>query len=213
MGVNSTFGYVWVPGKESLLRFESNDLSDVLGIKNLHYAGIKLMANARVQSFSDYSLRVRLEQPRFATINGEISVMEAQKNISDGGYQGNGNFRRGRVFRQFLEETVLVHLKRGLVKSFFVSVNEPSAITNIKKFLLEQLQLDASGALKLMKKQHINLPLPIPDKMKEEKSLVYTYPDHVSVNHQLSPKVVRQKGNLTNSAVSEYQGKTSIRFI
>jgi hypothetical protein len=40
---------------------------------------------------------------------------------------------------------MLVHLKRGLVENFYVSQEEPVSVTNIKRSLLAQLQLDVSG--------------------------------------------------------------------
>ena len=193
VGANYTFGYDWAPGTESLFRIESRDLSGAFGINNTYYVGLKLMAYARAQSFKDYTLRVKLEQPRFVITISEISSSPGQKNIKNGGLKSNvsGVLLQGIFFRPFLEETMLVHLKRGLVKSFFVSQDEPATVTNIKKSILAQLQLDASGSLELMMEQPVSLPLPIPYKLKQENSLVYTYPENVSLKQQLSSEMVQ----------------------
>ena len=104
-----------------------------------------------------------------------------------------GALPQGNSYRMFLEEAMLVHVKRGLVRSFFVSKNEPAAVTNIKKYFLTQLQRDVSHSLELMKKQPVSSPLSIPSKIKEEKSLVYTYPGQAALNHQSSSNVVQAK--------------------
>merc|ERR1712061_642982 len=44
------------------------------------------------------------------------------------------------------ETPILVHLKRGLVEEFFVARDEPTSVTNLKRSLLSQLQLDVSGS-------------------------------------------------------------------
>ena len=146
MHANSTLRYGWAPGTESLFRFESQVLTGIPDIRNSQYAGLKLKANVRVQAFPDYTLRLKLEQPQFITLNGEISLTEARRIIGTGGANSGAKEQLPQEFRRFLEEPVLVHLKRGLVESFFVSQDEPVAITNIKRSLLSQLQLDITGA-------------------------------------------------------------------
>ena len=146
MHANSTLRYGWAPGTESHFRFESQVLTGIPDIQNSQYAGLKLAAHVRVQAFHDYTLRVKLEQPRFITLNGEISITEARRIIGNGGSRSGAKENLPQEFRRFLEEPMLVHLKRGLVESFFVSQDEPVAITNIKRSLLSQLQLDVSGS-------------------------------------------------------------------
>ena len=146
MHANSTLRYGWAPGTESIFRFESQVLTGIPDINNSQYAGLKLTANVRVQAFPDYTLRVKLEQPRFITLNGEISLTEARRIIGTGGAKSGAKEHLPQEFRRFLEEPILVHLKRGLVESFFVSQDEPVAITNIKRSVLTQLQLDVSGS-------------------------------------------------------------------
>jgi len=146
---NSTFYYGWTPGKESVYRFESQVLTGIPDIRNTQFAGLKLAAMARVQAFQDYTLRIKLEQPRFITFNGDISFTEANRIIGNGGQQSDAQERLPQEFRRFLEEPFEVHLKHGLVQSFFVSHNEPVAITNIKRSVLSQLQLDVSASQRI----------------------------------------------------------------
>ena len=146
MQANSIARYGWAPETESLFRFESQVLTGIPDIDKSHYAGVKLMANVRVQAANDYTLRVKLEQPRFMTLNGEISLTQAYRVIGNGGPRANAKEHLSQQFRKFLEEPMLVHLKKGLVQSFFVARDEPVAVTNIKRSLLAQLQLDISGS-------------------------------------------------------------------
>ena len=146
MHANSTHRYGWAPGTESVFRFESQVLTGIPDIRNTQYAGLKITANIRVQAFADFTLRFKMEQPRFITLNGEISLTEAHRIIGTGGPKSGAKEQLPQQFLQQLEEPVLVHLKRGLVESFFVSQDEPVAVTNIKRSVLSQLQLDVSGS-------------------------------------------------------------------
>jgi len=143
---NSTFRYGWAPDIESVYRFESQVLTGIPDIRNNQYAGFKLKAKVRVQSFQDYKLKVRIEQPRFITLNGEINLSEDRRIIENGGQAANPQMFYPEEFRRFLQEPIEVHIKRGLVENFFVPQDEPVAITNIKRSLLSQLQLDVSGS-------------------------------------------------------------------
>jgi hypothetical protein len=143
---NSTVRYGWTPGTESVFRFESQVLTGIPDIRNSQFSGLKLHAKVRVQAFPDYTLRVKLEQPRFITLNGEISLTEVGRIIGNGGSKSGAKEILPQEFRRHLEEPVLVHLKRGLVENFYVSKEEPVAVTNIKRSLLAQLQLDISAS-------------------------------------------------------------------
>ena len=142
----STLRYGWAPDTESVFRLESQVLTGIPDIQNSHYSGIKFTAQARVQAFPDYTLRIKLDQLQFITLNGQISLTEANRVIGNGGIGSGAKEHLPNDFRKFLEEPMLVHLKRGLVQSFFVSEHEPVAVTNIKRSLLAQLQLDLSGS-------------------------------------------------------------------
>lgn len=143
---NSTIRYGWTPGTESVFRFESQVLTGIPDIRNSQFSGMKLHAKVRVQAFPDYTLRIKLEQPKFITLNGEISLTEVGRIIGNGGSKSGAKEILPEEFRRHLEEPMLVHLKRGLVENFYVSKEEPVAVTNIKRSLLVQLQLDISAS-------------------------------------------------------------------
>ena len=75
-----------------------------------------------------------------------MSLTEAGRVIKDGGSQANKHINYPQDFRSFLEKPFLVDLKKGLVTGFHVPQNEPESITNIKRSLLSQLQLDVSSS-------------------------------------------------------------------
>ena len=139
-----------------MYRFESQILTGIPDIRNNQYAGVKLTAQVRVQSFQDYKLKVKIEQPRFITFNGEVNLSEARRIIQNGGNKANPQMFFPQEFRQFLEAPMEVHIKRGLVENFFVPHDEPVAITNIKRSLLSQLQLDVSSS-QLIESNAMNL--------------------------------------------------------
>ena len=157
--------YNWIPETEKVFQFESkipNDSPDGLGVKT----------QVRVQAFADHTLRIKFESSHlFHRINGTLELPVGP--IVSKSLLG------------YLEETVLVQLKRGHVKSFFVGREEPNAVTNIKRSFLSQI---ASGtpesshtALKthhtgmiiaLLRSEAITARLPIPSKIRKETSLL-----------------------------------------
>jgi len=143
---NSIARYGWAPNTESVYRFESQILSSIPEIRNTQYAGMKLQAKVTVQATKDYKLRIKIQSPRLITLNGEVSLTEAGRIIKNGGNQANPKMNYPQDFRSFLEKAFVVDLKRGLVTGFYVLPNEPEAITNIKRSILSQLQLDVSGS-------------------------------------------------------------------
>ena len=87
----------------------------------------------------------------------------------------------------YLGETVLVQLKRGHVKGFFVGREEPNAITNIKRSFLSQISLgipETSHAvlktpytgmkIELLRSEAIVARLALPSKTRKETSLLST---------------------------------------
>merc|ERR1712020_107304 len=79
-------------------------------------------------------------------LNGEISLTEVGRIIGNGGSNSGAKEILPEEFRRHLEEPMLVHLKRGLVENFYVAKEEPVDVTNIKRSLLAQLQLDISAS-------------------------------------------------------------------
>merc|ERR1719167_1491798 len=110
-------------------------------------AGLKIMANVRVQALQDYTLRVKIDNAQLVTLNGEIDLTDANRIVENGG--ANSDSLRDNFppeFKRHLETPILVNLKRGVVEEFFVAQDEPMSVTNIKRSLLSQLQLDISGS-------------------------------------------------------------------
>merc|ERR1719209_2385421 len=96
-------------------------------------AGLKIMANVRVQALQDYTLRVKIDNAQLVTLNGEIEVTDANRIMENGG--ANSDSLRDNFppeFKRHLETPILVNLKRGVVEEFFVAQDEPMSVTNIK---------------------------------------------------------------------------------
>ena len=153
VNANSIHHYGWAPGTESKFRFESQVLNGIPEIRDDQFAGLKIMAEVRVQAFADYTLRIKMENIRYVTFNGVITMTDAQRIIDLGGQNSGAKEELLGELRTSLEEPILVHLKRGLIMDFFVSHNEPIAITNIKRSLLSQLQLNVSPGI-----ENLNIP-------------------------------------------------------
>ena len=142
---NSIKRYGWAPGMEKVFRFESQVLTGIPDIDNSQFAGVKVMAKVRVQSFQDYTLRIQIEDSKLITLNGKIDLTDANRIIGNGGSRSGSQSSFPQEFKTHLESPILVHLKRGLVESFYVAQDEPVAVTNLKRSLLAQLQLDVTG--------------------------------------------------------------------
>ena len=85
----------------------------------------------------------------------------------------------------YLGETVLVQLKRGHVKGFFVGREEPNAVTNIKRSFLSRIAFDTPESshtalkthhtgmiIELLRSEAITARLPLPSKIRKETSLL-----------------------------------------
>ena len=136
----------WTTAQEYLYRFESQVLTGIPDINKSHYSGIKLSAQARVQAQNEYTLMVKLDQVKFMTLNGEIELNEANRIIENGGPRSGAKEQLPAEFKQLLETPFKVQLKKGLVEKFSILPNEHVAVTNIKRSLLAQLQLDVTQA-------------------------------------------------------------------
>ena len=162
--------YNWIPETEKVFQFESkipNDSPDGLGVKT----------QVRVQAFADHTLRIKFESSHlFHGINGTLESPVGPVVLKS--------------LLGYLEETVLVQLKRGHVKSFFVGREEPNSVTNIKRSFLSQIAFDipesSHTALKinhtgmmieLLRSEAITARLPLPSKIRKETSLLPTNND------------------------------------
>lgn len=144
---NSTNYYGWTPNRELAYRFETQVLTGIPEINQAQVAGVRLSAVARVQTFADYSLRVKFEDCKFWTINGEVNLSEKER--LEKGPETEQSAQETQIpehIRKYLESPFAVHHKRGLVQKFFVDRNEPTFVSNIKRSFLSQIQLDISGA-------------------------------------------------------------------
>ena len=150
MGVafcNSTNYYGWTPNRELVYRYESQVLTGIPEIRDSQFAGLRLSSEVRVQSFSDYSLRIKFENSSFLTVNGELNLSERGRLAK--GSETEHNVQSAEIpshLKVQLEKPFLVNLKRGVVESFFVEASEPQSITNIKRSFLAQIQLDITGS-------------------------------------------------------------------
>jgi hypothetical protein len=138
---NSVAYYAWRPNQEFIYRYESQVLTGIPDLRG-QYAGLKLASDVIVQTFRDYSLRIKFVDPKFVIVNEELKVRNGRPQVP------NPEKEVPESLRRFLTEPFEVHLKRGVVESLFVSRDEPVAVTNIKKSLLSQLQLDVTASRK-----------------------------------------------------------------
>jgi hypothetical protein len=138
---NSTGYYGWTPHKELIYRFESQVLTGIPALRS-QYAGLKLSSDVVVQTFEDYSLRIAFRNPRFIVVNEELEVTKGRPQIP------KATEDVPNVVRQALTQPFVAHLKRGVVEALFVEKSEPAVVTNIKKALLTQLQLDLTASRK-----------------------------------------------------------------
>ena len=172
--VPSNLGIKWSPNVEYIFDFSSPYLSPrtetYLGSANPSKRfGIKLKAQIRVQAFNDHTLRAQLDQVRFFTADGPITLKTAHEILStDELAYDSYNHKDEAEFKKFVQEPMMFSLKRGLVKNMIVSADEPSCVTKIKKSLLGELQnADATFGLKLLRKQPIISVLQIALKVKK----------------------------------------------
>ena len=159
----------WTPETEEIFHYESKIPSS-----SPDWFGID--AQVRVQAFGDHTLRLKFEGSKiYHQINDTLELPVSPMVLKS--------------LLGYLEETVLVQLKRGHVRSFFVNLNEPSEVTNIKKSFLYKISHDSSyathillkttstGTIKeVLRKNGIATKLPLPSKIRKVASLQPTIP-------------------------------------
>jgi len=129
---NSTHRYAWRPQHEYQYRYESKVDMSIPEIKVDQKSGLRLAAVIRVQPQTDYSLLIKMIQPRFLTING-LAHEEVEAPIPA-------------AFKAHLEAVFKVHLKKGVFEAMFVDAAEPIAVTNIKRAIVATLNMDLSAS-------------------------------------------------------------------
>ena len=189
--------YSWTPRTEYVFSVDS-DLS--YGIRGNANSWLKIATTVLVQAFADHTIRVKMNNTRLSI--AQTSVCECNTTVVDG---NNGVMEPGYLqheFCRFLEDPIFIQLKRGAITSFFVSRNEFNAVTNIKKSLLVQLQLEMTRitqqetgmtvalkenqaayhriTIELTMKQEISAMLSIPSHTRKETSLLLRFPGYQS---------------------------------
>eukprot|EP00094_Tigriopus_californicus_P014239 TCALIF_13792-PA protein Name:"Similar to Vg Vitellogenin (Apis mellifera)" AED:0.04 eAED:0.04 QI:68/0.5/0.42/1/1/1/7/0/1534 len=136
---NSTAHYGWIPNHELAFRWTTSQITGLEEIR-AQYGGMELSSIIRVQVFSDYSLRIKFENSKFVVVNKDLPIVHGRPQIPEGSQELPEEFRRP------LETAFMVHLKAGVIENLFVERDEPVVVTNIKKALLSQLQMDLSAS-------------------------------------------------------------------
>ena len=133
--------------------------------------GVGITCEVRVQAFHDHTLRIKFEGSKlYLKMNGTLDPPVGPV-VS-------------KILLGYMEETVLVQLKRGNVKSFFVGRDEPNGVTNIKRSFLSHIGgLDhliklttPELRIEFLRKEAIDPDrrLTLPPKLREETSLLPT---------------------------------------
>ena len=129
----------WRPNEENIFEFSSENLAENIVSSHLlsspnHNAGLKLKAQVKVQSFNDHTLRVQMNHIRFYTSSGSITLEAAHEILGSGEFALFGSLSHGiKEFKNYLEEPMMISMKRGLMKNMIVSKDEPTYVTAIKK--------------------------------------------------------------------------------
>jgi len=130
---NSTHYYGWKPQRELVFRYESSVDSSIPEIKTTQKAGLRLTSTVRIQTYQDYSIGVKMENPRFVTFNGDEMRSQQEEPIPA-------------PLLSHLVKPFKVHMKRGVIEAVFVDREEPVVITNIKKAMLANVNLDITAS-------------------------------------------------------------------
>ena len=164
----------WRPNEENIFEFTSENLAEYIESPHRlsspnHYAGLKLKAQVKVQSFSDQTLRAKMTHIRFYRSAGPVTLETAHEILGTGEIFLFRTLNHGiKEFKNYLEEPMMISMKRGLMKNMIVSKDEPTCVTAIKESLFAELQtLNSTFGLKYLKKQPIVSVLPIPSRPKK----------------------------------------------
>lgn len=128
----------WTPGRELHYQYETEIISGLPQIKD-QYAGYKFVAEAAIQTFSDYTIRVQLRHPRFAIVNEELQVVNQRPRVP------KATRSVPQQWEQHLVKPFEIRLRRGTVESLVVDSDEPVFIQNMKRAFASQLNLDLTA--------------------------------------------------------------------
>ena len=137
---------------------DRHQLSSHLNIK----LPVHLVADVKVQAFSDKTIRVKLEHIKFLSNNDEITMMEAHRIIDMISPQNGGAVHGAQAFKTSMEEPIMILVKQGKAKKIIVAQNEPDCVSKVKMALVSHLmQTGPTANLQVVKKQAIISPIKI----------------------------------------------------
>ena len=123
---------------------------------------VQMVADVKVQTFKDKTLRVKLDHIKFYSTNEQFSINDVHQ-ILDRMSPGKGNILHGvQDFKASIEEPMLIFIKKGRATSMLVSKNEPDCVTQIKTALVNGLmETGQPKYLQVIKKNAIIKPFSI----------------------------------------------------
>merc|ERR1712142_109323 len=131
--------YSWTPSKEYKYKYSTQVLTGIPEL-NEQFSGLRLVSYVRVQPKQDYTLRIKLEEPKLITYNDILELDERYLPT-----EGREEPIPGHM-KSWLETPFTIFHKRGIVEKIQVEKSEPEFIVNLKKALVSQLQFDLSEA-------------------------------------------------------------------
>ena len=129
---------------------------------------VHMVADVTVQAFSDKTLRVKLEHIKFFANNNEITMIDAHRILDMISPQNGGAVHGAQAIKAFLEDPIMVLVKKGKAKKIVVPQNEPDCVSKVKMALVAHLmQTGSSANLQVVKKQAIIDPIEITSAVKK----------------------------------------------
>jgi len=160
-------GYLWPSNVETIFKYKSDDLTSMMQngqqMTYLHIESpVHMVADVKVQSFSDKTLRVKLEHTEFFSNNNEITMMDAHRILDLISPQNGGAVHGAQAIKVALEDPIVVLVKKGQAKKIVVAKNEPDCVSKVKMALVSHLmQTGPNANLQVVKKQAIMNPIKI----------------------------------------------------
>merc|ERR1712142_672547 len=131
--------YSWTPSKEYKYKYSTQVLTGIPELSE-QFSGLRLVSYVRVQPKQDYTLRIKLEEPKLITYN-DILELDERYLPTEGREEPIPSH-----MKSWLETPFTIFHKRGIVEKIQVEKTEPEFIVNLKKALVSQLQYDLSEA-------------------------------------------------------------------
>jgi len=172
-GVATSDGHLWSSNVETIFRYKSNDLASMIHDRrqlsshlNIQLP-VHLVADVKVQAFSDKTIRVKLEHINFLSNNNEITMIEAHRVIDMISPQNGGAVHGAQAFKTSMEEPIMILVKQGKAKKIIVAQNEPDCVSKVKMALVSHLmRTGLNPNLQVVKKQAIITPIEVASQAK-----------------------------------------------